>query len=244
MNGTVAIIGAGRGIGKATALRFLKSEWRAFVTYCHNEPDYKNLYPASECQVLHLDVTDESSMENFFSVLQKSENPPEVLVYNTGITGARLCLQNTPEDLQSLLDVNIKPAVSFLRRAGEFFLPMRRGKIFFISSVTASKGGRGHVNYAISKSGLEALVRVAAIELSRSGIMVNAIAPGIIETEMSEQYLNDLKSSGRLREVMDNIAMRRAGKAEEVASLIYALSDPEINYLTGQVIHIDGGFQL
>jgi 3-oxoacyl-[acyl-carrier protein] reductase len=74
--------------------------------------------------------------------------------------------------------------------------------------------------------------------------MVNAIAPGIIETEMSEQYLNDLKSSGRLREVMDNIAMRRAGKAEEVASLIYALSDPEINYLTGQVIHIDGGFQL
>jgi 3-oxoacyl-[acyl-carrier protein] reductase len=176
-----------------------------------------------------------------------SENigTPDVFVYNSGIFVPELCINNSSDRLQQTIDVNLKPAVDFIREIAPQMMMRKKGKIFLMSSVNGRKCFyNGHANYAISKAGLDALVRQAAMEFSRHGILINAIAPGMVETEMTRNYLQEQKSRNRLSQLLDRIALHRLGRAEEIANFVFALSQPEVDYITGQTFCIDGGFQL
>ena len=120
----------------------------------------------------------------------------------------------------------------------------KRGKQFYISSVAAKRGGRGQLSYAASKAGLEALVRVGAQEFSRAGVMINGVAPGVTETDMTEQVMEFVKGSKKGDGLFDRIAMRRTAKPEEIANFLYSLSQEDITYITGQTFNIDGGYML
>ena len=116
--------------------------------------------------------------------------------------------------------------------------------MFFISSVSARRGARGQMSYAISKAGMEAMVRVGAQEFSRAGIMINAVAPGVVETEMSQKVLDYVKENKKEKGLFDRISMNRVAQPEEIAKFLFALSQEEITYLTGHTLTIDGGYML
>jgi len=137
------------------------------------------------------------------------------------------------------LETNLDGAFRLCRAAAKYMVLARRGRIVNLSSIVASRGGRGQANYAAAKAGLEALTRVLAIELGRKGITVNAVAPGVIETPLTERIRADHGPA-----LLETIALERFGQPEEVAALVSFLASEAAGYITGQIVRIDGGMSL
>lgn len=245
MDKTVLIIGGSKGIGRSTAERFLKDGWKVGISYNSTPPEYLDAYPEDQRWAGQLDVNQTDRIPEFLSEYKEfSGKKLDVFIYNTGITIDALTIHGKNEDFDKVLNTNLRGAYIFLREVGHFMFFKKRGKQFYISSVSARKGGRGQLSYAASKAGLEALVRVGAQEFSRAGIMINGVAPGVTETDMTEQVMEFVKGSKKGNGLFDRIAMRRTAKPEEIANFIYALSQEEITYITGQTFNIDGGYML
>ena len=245
MDKTCLIIGGSRGIGKATAERFLKDGWKVGISYNSTQPDWLDSYPQEQRWAGQLDVTNENQIPDFLSQFKEfSGKKIDVFIYNTGITIDSLTIHGKNEDFDKVLNTNLKGAYIFLREVGHFMFFKKRGKQFYISSVAAKRGGRGQLSYAASKAGLEALVRVGAQEFSRAGVMINGVAPGVTETDMTEQVMEFVKGSKKGDGLFDRIAMRRTAKPEEIANFLFSLSQEEITYITGQTFNIDGGYML
>ena len=160
----------------------------------------------------------------------------DILVNNAGITRDNLILRMSEEEYDRVLDVNLKGAFNTIRHLSRFFLKQRSGKIINVSSVSGIMGNPGQANYAASKAGLIGLTKSVARELAGKGICANAVAPGYVETEMT-QALTD-KAKDALKQM---IPMNRMGKAENVADLVAFLAGSGSDYITGQVICVDGG---
>ena len=165
----------------------------------------------------------------------KTEGSIDVLVHNAGVTRDGLLMKMTEEDYDQVLSINLKGAFNCIKHVARQMLKQKSGRIISISSVVGVNGNAGQANYAASKAGVIGLTKSVAKELGSRGITVNAVAPGFIETEMTEVLGDDAKKA-----MLDVISLKRAGKPEDVANVVSFLASDAASYVTGQTICVDG----
>jgi 3-oxoacyl-[acyl-carrier protein] reductase len=226
---SVLVTGGNRGIGRAVAEAFRDSGDDVAITYRSGEPPEGFL--AVRC-----DVTDPDAVEAAFAEVEQKQGPVEVLVANAGITRDTLLLRMSEQDWSDVLDTNLTGTFRVAKRAAKGMLRLRRGRLILISSVVGLLGSAGQVNYAASKAGLVGLARSLARELGSRSITTNVVAPGFVETEMTEVLPEEKKAEYRAQ-----IPLGRYASVEEVASTVHWLASDGAAYVTGAVIPVDGG---
>lgn len=236
-NKAVIVTGSSRGIGKAIAVAFAKSG--ANIVLNGRKPIPTEV--VEEIQAygvkVHTILGDMSDFESAKRLIEETKEvfgSVDVLVNNAGITNDKLLMRMTEEDFDQTIAVNLKGTFNTIRHATKVMLKQRSGTIINLSSVVGLVGNVGQANYAASKAGVIGLTKSAARELAARGITVNAIAPGFIETEMTDVLADKMKE-----QAVGQIPLKRFGQVEDVARAAVFLS--ENNYITGQVINIDGG---
>lgn len=175
-------------------------------------------------------------MENLIDSAKKKFGKIDIMVNNAGITKDTLLLRMKEEDFDSVINVNLKGVFNCLKAITPVMVKQKEGKIINLSSVVGLVGNAGQVNYAASKAGVIGMTKSLAKEIGSRGITVNAVAPGFIETDMTYVLGDKFKE-----EAKKNIPLKRLGKAEDVAEVVAFLASDSANYITGQVIHVDGG---
>lgn len=242
LKGKCAIItGAARGIGKAIALKLASLGANIVLNYRSSEEDAKKV--ASEIENMGVEVLtvkgDISKKEDVENLIKEAKNKFEIIdiiVNNAGITKDTLILRMKEEDFDDVIDVNLKGVFNCLKAITPVMVKQKHGKIINISSVVGVAGNAGQVNYAASKAGVIGMTKSLAKELGARGINVNAVAPGFIETDMTSALSDKVKE-----EAKKNIPLKRFGTSEDVAGVVAFLASENSNYVTGQVINIDGG---
>jgi 3-oxoacyl-[acyl-carrier protein] reductase len=238
------VTGASRGIGRAIALALAASGARVAVNYRRRGEDAEAVVKeiaarGGEAFAFRADVSDPKDAESLVEEVVRQWGRLDILVNNAGITKEYPLVGMENEEWDSVLAVNLSGVFHVCRAAGKRMFLQKRGKIINLSSMTARMGARGQAGYAASKGGVEALTRALAVEFSHKGIQVNAVAPGVIETDMTEGLLR--RAGPRL---LEQIPLKRFGRPEDVAGVVVFLASPAADYITGQVIGIDGGFGL
>ena len=233
----ILITGASRGIGKDIALKSKENGYIVLGTST-SEEGAQGLEKEGILGLV-LNLNDSKSIEGFNDALIKDHSDIEILINNAGITRDNIVLRMSDEEWIDVLNVHLNGTFKISKIALKFMLKKRWGRIINITSTSASTGNRGQANYAAAKSGVEAFSRSLAKEVGSRGITVNSVAPGYIETDMTEQINNKMKE-----EILKQIPLSRFGRAEEVAQLIEFLITDEASYITGQTIHINGGLYM
>lgn len=235
------VTGAGRGIGRAIALALAEKGMFVIVNYNGSaakaqETVEKIRQAGGEAVSAACDVSDYNACGEMITALVKEYGHIDVLVNNAGITRDNLLMKMSEEDFDRVIAVNLKGCFNTIKHLSRQLLKQRSGKIINISSVTGVMGNAGQANYCASKAGVIGLTKSAARELGSRGITVNAVAPGFIETEMTESLPETVKAV-----LTEQILLKRTGTAEEVAKVVAFLASDAANYITGQVISVDGG---
>ena len=188
--------------------------------------------------IFNLDVSDSESYRECIENILDTWGVIDVLVNNAGLTRDNVIMRISDEDWETVIDTNLKGAFLGCKLVSKPMIKQRNGKIINISSVVGQMGNKGQANYVASKAGVDGITKTLSKELGSRGITVNSIAPGYIETSMTESLPDKAKS-----ELKDKISLNRFGKPQEVASLAYFLITDEASYITGQIINLDGGMQ-
>lgn len=239
---TALVTGASRGIGKAIALKLASLGADVALIYAGNEE--KALEVREEARALGVraeafrcDVSDFMESKRTVAAVKAALGPVDILVNNAGITKDGLILSMKEEAFDRVMDVNLKGAFHMIRHCAPMFLAKRKGKIINITSVAGLSGNPGQANYAASKAGLIGLTKSVAKELASRNICCNAIAPGYIQTDMTEGL-------GNLDSILPLVPLGRAGLPREVAELAAFLAQEGSDYITGEVIRVDGGLAM
>lgn len=235
------VTGAAKGIGRAIALVLSKEGYTVVINYVSSSEKAYELKAEIEALggsalVIKGDVSVQSEAEEVVNTTMKELGKIDVLVNNAGITRDNLIIRMSEEDFDKVLQVNLKGTFIMAKLVGKEMIKKRCGKIINISSVVGITGNAGQTNYAASKAGVIGLTKSLAKELASRGINVNAVAPGFIETDMTEK----LPEKARL-ELTSSIPLKRLGKPEDVASVVAFLASNASDYITGQVLKVDGG---
>ena len=230
----ILITGASRGIGRDIALKSKEKGYEVLGTSTTNEG--VSSLKENGIHGLQLDLNDKKSVESFNGLLTQEHPDIAVLVNNAGITRDNIVLRMSEEEWMDVLNVNLNGAFKVTKTVLKFMLKKRWGRILNITSTSASTGNRGQANYAAAKAGIEAFSKSLAKEVGSRGITVNAIAPGYIQTDMTEVISENVKE-----EILSQIPLSRFGKPEEISQLVDFLISDEASYITGQTIHINGG---
>jgi 3-oxoacyl-[acyl-carrier protein] reductase len=229
VNRSVLVTGGNRGIGRAIAEAFVAQGDQVAVTSRSGDAP-EGAFP------VHCEVTDAGSVDEAFAAVEEQQGPVEVLVANAGITRDTLLLRMSDEDWSDVVETNLGGSWRVAKRAAKGMLRLRRGRIVFISSVVGLLGSPGQVNYAASKSGLVGMARSIARELGSRSITANVVAPGFIETDMTDVLTDDQKAAIRTQ-----VPLGRYASTAEVASAVTWLASDGAAYVTGAVIPVDGG---
>jgi len=240
---SVAIVtGGSRGIGRAIVQTLAAAGMDVAFTYHVNATAANEVVAASSGARITaeaVDVRDSAACAAFTERVFDRAGRIDLLVNNAGVIRDNPLTALEDADVREVLDTNVVGTFNMTRAVAPYLISQRRGKIIHISSVAGEKGGRGQTNYAASKGALNAFTRSLAVELAPRGITVNAVAPGVIETEMSRPVRERAGDA-----VHSRILLRRIGRPEEVAYAVWFLSSKYADYITGQVLHVDGGFKM
>lgn len=245
LQGKVALVtGASKGIGRAIAVALGKAGAHVIVNYNGSkeqaELTCKLIVEAGgSSESMGFNVALEKETVEAMEEILKKHGRLDILVNNAGITKDGLLMRMTDEDFQNVLDVNLKGAFHTIRVASKQMLKQRSGRIINISSVSGIIGNPGQANYSASKAGMIGLTKAAAKELSSRGITVNAVAPGFIETDMTDKLSDTIKENA-----CKQIPLGKMGKPEDIAETVVFLASEKASYITGQVICVDGGMAM
>ena len=243
--GQVALVtGASRGIGRAIALELASHQVCVAVGYREQEAKAFEVVEAitaagGTAVPVRGDVASEQDVKRMVSEVEQRLGPVEILVPNAGVTRDNLLGAMPLAEWDEVLNTNLRGTFLCVREVLPKMMRRRQGSIVAVSSVAATHAGRGHANYVASKGGLEAFVRSVAVELAPRSIRVNAVAPGVIETDMS----NRIRAFAQ-DEIQKSIPLRRFGTPEEVARAVRFLASPDASYITGCVMAVTGGLGL
>ena len=231
----------GRGIGRGIAVALAAAGADVVITARTNIADAEAV--AAECIALGVksmavvaDIVDEASVEALFKTTMESFGRVDILVNNAGITRDTLLLRMSVDQWDSVIDANLKGAFLCSRAASKIMLRQKSGRIVNIASVNGLRGSAGQTNYSASKAGLIGFSRSLAKELASRGITVNVVAPGFIDTQMTDSFEGDARE-----QLLKTIPLGRFGQAEDVGAAVAFLASNAASYITGQVLTVDGG---
>ncbi len=238
---TVFITGGSRGIGKAMAESFAEEGANVIITYRKPSDGTTSLIEnlrskGVKAEGFACDVGDREGMSELITNAIKEFEKIDILINNAGVVRDNLLLTMDGDDWDSVIHTNLSGVYNCIKPIARHMLRNRGGSIINLSSIAGSKPGKGHCNYAASKGGVEAMTKSLAKEFAAKNIRVNAIAPGMIETDMSEEVR---KLAGD--QILAEIPLKRYGKAQDIANGALFLASDVSNYMTGEILHIDGG---
>lgn len=242
LNNKVALItGGSRGIGRAIALELAKNGVNIAISYINNEDKAKeaideiNSYGVKAIAI-KANVSVESEVQQMIKQVEEELETIDILVNNAGITRDNLLIRMKEEDWDEVMDTNLKGTFLCTKAVSRAMMKKRYGKIINISSVVGIMGNAGQGNYSASKAGVIGFTKSMAKELASRGIRVNAIAPGFIQTDMTDVLTDEVKET-----IQKSIPLNILGKAQDIANLVVFLASENSDYITGQIINVDGG---
>ena len=241
MNKTALITGATRGIGKQIALTLAQNGYDIAINYRTENDALKETKKQIEekgvkCLTVQGDVSNFEDCEKFVKEIIEEYGKIDVLVNNAGITKDTLLMRMKKEDFEDVIDTNLVGTFNVTKNVISHMMKARSGRIINISSVVGVAGNAGQTNYSASKAGMIGFTKSLAKEVASRGILVNAVAPGFIETGMTDVLKEDIKE-----EIAKSIPLKRIGTTQDVANLVKFLAGEDSSYITGQVINVDGG---
>jgi 3-oxoacyl-[acyl-carrier protein] reductase len=245
MSSRVALVtGASRGIGRAAALQLAADGHRVAVNYVRAQDEAEAVVEAiqaagGEAVAIGADVGTEAGVAEMFAAIQETLGPVEILVNNAGVVRDNLLLRMTTEDWDDVLAVNLRSVFLCTKTALRAMLKARWGRVISMTSVSGLSGNAGQANYAAAKAGIVGFTQSVAKEVGSRGITVNAIAPGFIETDMTDE----IDEAGR-ELVKGQISLGRFGTPEEISAAVGYLASEQAAYVTGQVLVVDGGLAI
>lgn len=235
------VTGATRGIGKAIALELADNGYDIVLNYRNANDELKQTQKEIEeknvnCFLVYGDISKFEDCENIAKQAIEEFGRIDVLVNNAGITRDGLIMRMKKEDFESVIDTNLTGTFNMTRNVVPFMIKQKNGRIINLSSVVGITGNAGQTNYSASKAGVIGFTKSLAKEVASRNILVNAIAPGFIETDMTKVLSDSVKEA-----ILNQIPLKRMGEAKEVAKLVKFLVSDDSKYITGQVINVDGG---
>lgn len=238
---TALVTGAGKGIGRAVALKLASCGADVVINYAGSEEAAKKT--AQDCEsfgvkalCIKCDVSDEKQVEEMVKEAAGHFGGIDILVNNAGITKDNIILRMSEQDFDDVIAINLKGVFNCMKHVSKLMLKSRYGRIISISSVVGIRGNAGQVNYSASKAGVIGMTKSLAKELASKGITVNAVAPGMIETDMT----GGMNQEARER-MLSSIPCGSMGKAEDIAEAVCFFAGKKSGYITGQVLSVDGG---
>ena len=238
---TVVVTGASKGIGHAVAKEFANNGYNVVICYNKSVSDAQQLLnevsQTTRAIAVKVDVSNEDDVKNMVEITKKTFGNIDVLVNCAGVSDTRLLIDSTKEDYDFVFDTNMRGTYNTCKLVGREMLSNQSGKIINISSIWGLRGGSCESVYSASKGAIIAFTKALAKELGPNGINVNVVAPGFIQTDMTKNVTEEIK-----QEIMESSALGRLGTPEDVASVVLFLASEKSNFITGQVISVDGGW--
>ena len=240
-NKTALVTGASRGIGRAIALELASQGMNVAVNYAGNEAKANSVVEeikanGGQAIAIKANVSSMEEVQNMIKEVVATFGSIEVLVNNAGITRDNLLMRMKEEDWDAVIDTNLKGVFNCTKSVTRQMMKQRYGRIVNVASVVGVSGNAGQANYVAAKAGVIGLTKTTAKELASRNITVNALAPGFIETDMTDELSDEVKSG-----MKGQIPLGRLGAAEDIAKATKFLVSDDANYITGQTLHIDGG---
>jgi 3-oxoacyl-[acyl-carrier protein] reductase len=235
------VTGGSRGIGRAISLRLAQMGAAVFINFTSNEEAARAVFSEIEAMggnafLCPFDVADKKAVKQAISAIIKEHGPIQVLVNNAGITRDGLLARMKEEDWDRVIDVNLKGAFNCIQACAMAMMKSRWGRIINIGSVVGTMGNAGQANYSAAKAGLGGLTKTVAREMAPRGITANLVAPGFVETDMTADLPEKIKTA-----LLDQIPAGRMGRPEEIAGAAGYLVSEEASYITGHTLHVNGG---
>lgn len=245
LEGKVALVtGASRGIGRAIAIELAGQGAHVVINYSGNAEAANEVLKAitqmgKSAQLYRCNVGNYDEVKDMIECIVKERKTIDIIVNNAGITRDNLLLKMSEQEFDDVINTNLKGAFNTIKHASRYMLKQRSGKIINISSVSGIVGNAGQTNYSAAKAGIIGMTKAVAKELSSRGITVNAVAPGFIETDMTNALPDTVKEK-----VSDTIPLKKMGKPEDIAKMVSYLASSQADYITGQVFQVDGGIAI